>query len=109
MAFIRPTFRQFSINHFANPTRPSSALRNSSKYFTSTRYFHATPSIMVQVGDSIPSVDVMEGSPGNKVNLAKELGSGKGLIIGVPAAFSKLILEYHNLLVSNVFERPCML
>jgi len=30
----------------------------------------------------------MEGSPGNKVNLAEELRSSKGLIIGVPAAFS---------------------
>jgi hypothetical protein len=30
----------------------------------------------------------MEGSPGNKVDIAKELGKGKGLIIGVPAAFS---------------------
>jgi len=43
---------------------------------------------MVKVGDSIPSVELFEGSPGNKVNLAKELASGKGLVIGVPAAFS---------------------
>ena len=45
---------------------------------------------MVKVGDSIPNVDLVEGSPGDKVNLHKELASGKGLIIGVPAAFSKL-------------------
>jgi hypothetical protein len=32
-------------------------------------------------------IELMEGSPGNKINLAKEL-TGKGLIIGVPAAFS---------------------
>jgi 2-Cys peroxiredoxin 5 len=43
---------------------------------------------MVKVGDSIPSVELFEDSPGNKVNLATELASGKGLIIGVPAAFS---------------------
>ena len=42
---------------------------------------------MVKVGDSIPSVELVEGTPGNKVNLANEL-KGKGLIIGVPAAFS---------------------
>jgi hypothetical protein len=43
---------------------------------------------MVKAGDSIPDVELTEGNPGNKVNLSKELGSG--LIIGVPAAFSKL-------------------
>ncbi|KAF6219401.1 hypothetical protein HO133_005227 [Letharia lupina] len=43
---------------------------------------------MVKAGDSIPNVDLVEGSPGDKVNLSKELASGKGLIIGVPAAFS---------------------
>jgi len=43
---------------------------------------------MVNVGDKIPSVEVFEGGPGTKVNLATELASGKGLIIGVPAAFS---------------------
>lgn len=43
---------------------------------------------MVKVGDRVPDLDVLvENSPGNKVNLAKEL-KGKGLIIGVPAAFS---------------------
>ena len=42
---------------------------------------------MVKVGDSIPSVDLFENNPGNKVNLAQELGDG--VIVGVPAAFSK--------------------
>ena len=42
----------------------------------------------VKVGDSIPSVELVEGTPGNKVNLVNEL-EGKGLIIGVPAACSK--------------------
>src|ERR1700761_7175423 len=50
--------------------------------------FHNTARAMVQVGDSVPSVELMEGSPGNKVNLATELASGNGLIIGVPAAYS---------------------
>lgn len=44
---------------------------------------------MVKVGDSIPSIELTEGNPGNKVNLATELASGPGIIIGVPAAFSK--------------------
>jgi 2-Cys peroxiredoxin 5 len=41
----------------------------------------------VAVGDPLPDVDLVENSPGHKVNLRKEL-RGKGLIIGVPAAFS---------------------
>jgi 2-Cys peroxiredoxin 5 len=44
---------------------------------------------MVKVGDSIPSIELVEGNPGNKVNLATELASGPGIIIGVPAAFSE--------------------
>ena len=54
------------------------------------RFFHPTPVNMVKVGDSIPSVDLVESSPGDKVNVAK-LMTGKGLIIGVPAAFSESI------------------
>ena len=47
--------------------------------------------IMVKPGDSIPTVELEEGGPGNKINLANEFGSGPGLIIGVPAAFSMSI------------------
>ena len=55
------------------------------------RQFHSTARAFVQVGDRIPDLDVLvEDSPGNKVNLSKEL-KGKGLIIGVPAAFSKFL------------------
>ena len=49
----------------------------------------------VQQGDSIPKVDLFEDSPGNKVNLAHELASGKGVIIGVPAAFSPSCSDTH--------------
>lgn len=45
---------------------------------------------MVQVGDSVPSVELQENQPGNNVDLSKELASGSGIIIGVPAAFSIL-------------------
>jgi 2-Cys peroxiredoxin 5 len=52
--------------------------------------FHSTIPVPVRVGDSIPDTDVLvEGSPGNKINLAKEIKGKKALIIGVPAAFSE--------------------
>ena len=44
---------------------------------------------MVKVGDSIPSIELVEGAPDKKVSLATEFGSGSGIIIGVPAAFSE--------------------
>ena len=52
------------------------------------RYFHPTVAKMVKVGDSIPSIELYENTPGTKVDLSKEL-KGKGLIVGVPAAFSE--------------------
>ena len=56
--------------------------------------FHASPAGFVKVGDKVPDLEVLtEGSPSNKVNLAKELATGNGVIIGVPAAFSKLYIR----------------
>jgi 2-Cys peroxiredoxin 5 len=49
---------------------------------------------MVKVGDSIPSIELVEGKPDAKVDLSKEFGSG--LIIGVPAAFSMLTFPVKN-------------
>lgn len=60
----------------------------TTKTTTPARSFHVSPLNMVQTGDAVPDVELVEKSPGNKVSLAKELASGKGLIIGVPAAFS---------------------
>ncbi|KAK5124519.1 hypothetical protein LTR85_001736 [Meristemomyces frigidus] len=56
--------------------------------------FHATARPLVQVGDAVPDIELMEDSPGNKVSIAREL-KGKGLIIGVPAAFSPSCSESH--------------
>ena len=58
----------------------------------SYRNFHPTIVNMVKVGDPIPSVELQETTPGTKINLSKEL-KGKGLIIGVPAAFSTCALS----------------
>lgn len=57
---------------------------------TAARHFSRTPAAaaMVKPGDSLPSAEVMENSPGNKINLAEVLKGKNGLIIGVPAAFS---------------------
>lgn len=50
--------------------------------------FHTSRPISLNVGDDLPDTDVLvENSPGKTVNLSKEL-TGRGLVIGVPAAFS---------------------
>ena len=46
------------------------------------RLFYATAPTLVKVGDKLPNVELMENSPGNKVSIAEELKTGKGLIIG---------------------------
>ncbi|EAW06879.1 peroxiredoxin family protein [Aspergillus clavatus NRRL 1] len=57
--------------------------------------FHSTAPAFVKKGDAIPDLEVLvENSPGNKVNLAKEL-KGKGIILGVPAAFSPACSSSH--------------
>ncbi|KAJ5232051.1 hypothetical protein N7468_005007 [Penicillium chermesinum] len=60
-----------------------------------TALFHNTAPAFVQKGDAIPDLNVLvENSPGNKVNLANEL-KGKGIIVGVPAAFSPACSSSH--------------
>ena len=44
--------------------------------------------IDTQVGDAVPNVDLFEGTPGDKVNLADVCKEGKVVIFGVPGAFT---------------------
>lgn len=78
MSSLRLLSRSTPIKSFTRPFRP----------------FSTTRPALVKVGDPIPSTSLVEDSPGNKVNLAEELAEGDGLIIGVPAAFSKLPFGY---------------
>lgn len=71
---------------------PSSHNLLNKKNPISIRQFHSSIANMVKAGDSIPSVELVEGAPDKKVNLAKELATGKGVIVGVPAAFSEYIV-----------------
>ncbi|XP_033030479.1 peroxiredoxin-5, mitochondrial [Lacerta agilis] len=42
----------------------------------------------LKVGDKLPSVEVYEGDPGNKVNVASLFTGKKGILFGVPGAFT---------------------
>ncbi|KAK6335349.1 hypothetical protein TWF696_002129 [Orbilia brochopaga] len=60
------------------------------------RQFHSSPARLIAVGDAIPSVQLKEDSPGNVVDLAKEIeGLKKAVIVGVPAAFSPACSAKH--------------
>lgn len=72
---------------FRSSLRPLSLAARSSS-IPAARTFHSTRPAFVKAGDSIPNLDLTEGSPANKVNLAEEFSSSNGLIIGVPGAFS---------------------
>ncbi|KAK3712855.1 hypothetical protein QZH41_006944 [Actinostola sp. cb2023] len=42
----------------------------------------------IKVGDPIPSVEVMEETPANKVNVAQLFEGKKGILLAVPGAFT---------------------
>ncbi|KAK6953582.1 hypothetical protein Daesc_005887 [Daldinia eschscholtzii] len=76
--------------------RPAVAAKVSAAMGMGMRRFHASPRSFIEVGDPIPNLEVLhEGSPGNKVNLAKEFETADGVIVGVPAAFSGACSEKH--------------
>lgn len=64
--------------------------------------FHTSRPNFLDVGNDLPDLDVLvENSPGNKVNLSKEL-TGRGLVIGVPAAFSMFKFSHAVLCAARV-------
>jgi hypothetical protein len=82
-----------------------SLLRGSAVRANAIRNFHPSPRTAVKIGDLVPNVELQENSPGNKVNLSKEL-TGKGVIIGVPAAYCT---EFLPPLVFVAENFPCRL
>lgn len=81
---------------FSRVLKPTFTITRSATRFTTTttRTFTSTTVKMVKEGDSIPDITLFEGNPGDKVNLADVLKSGKGIILGVPAAFSESFSFY---------------
>ncbi|KAL2163381.1 hypothetical protein VTH06DRAFT_5438 [Thermothelomyces fergusii] len=59
--------------------------------------FHSTARALIKAGDPLPDTDaLMEGTPGQRVNLAEEAKRhNRMLLIGVPAAFSPACSATH--------------
>ncbi|KAL4238143.1 Peroxiredoxin-5 [Mactra antiquata] len=71
--------------------------RRLSSQLSSTRNFSINRSAVmapIKVGDSLPSVDLFEGNPGNKVNTGA-FGKGKHVIVGIPGAFTPTCQNDH--------------
>jgi len=60
------------------------SLNNISRGLSTT----ATRNMPIKVGDAVPSVELAENTPGEKVNLAELCGTKKAVIFGVPGAFT---------------------
>ena len=53
-----------------------------------SRFLHTSKMAPVKVGDAIPDVDLFEGAPDKKVNLAQLCKDSKIVVFGVPGAFT---------------------
>jgi len=53
-----------------------------------------------QVGDSLPSVDLFEDSPANKINTGDLVNGKKVIIFGVPGAFTPGCSKVRNIIPS---------
>ncbi|ALC46491.1 Prx5 [Drosophila busckii] len=61
---------------------------NFASTLPNVRSFSRTLGAMVKVGDKLPSVDLFEDSPANKINSAELVNGKKVIIFGVPGAFT---------------------
>lgn len=43
---------------------------------------------MISVGDKLPSLELQEGTPGNKINIASLFAGKRGILFAVPGAFT---------------------
>lgn len=50
---------------------------------------------LAKVGDKLPSVDLHDGSPANKVNIATLLAGKKAVVVGLPGAFTPVCSAKH--------------
>ena len=99
------SLRSITTRSRSTPTRSQQPLGlGVAEFRVARRQFHASRSSLIAVGDALPNIDLMEGSPGNRLSLAKALAFEKGLVIGVPAAFSKLC-HYSSTRTSEVASR----
>ncbi|XP_058061704.1 peroxiredoxin-5, mitochondrial [Anopheles bellator] len=53
-----------------------------------TAKFHTSKMVLIKEGDKVPSIDLFEDSPANKINLANLCAGKKVILFAVPGAFT---------------------
>ncbi|XP_071317456.1 peroxiredoxin-5, mitochondrial [Trachinotus anak] len=68
----------------------AASLINSSRVVQCVRRLHVSPiaKMPIQVGETLPAVEVHEGEPGNKVAMDQLFKGKKGVLFAVPGAFT---------------------
>jgi len=83
----------FPLSMFATRTG-NNVLKNSTKFITSIsskssrRFIATTKMVQIKEGDKVPSVELYEDSPANKVNIAELCANKKVVLFAVPGAFT---------------------
>lgn len=76
------------VHNFARVTKFSLQISQSPKSLLVQRCFHTTKMVQIKEGDKIPSIDLYEDSPANKVNIADLCAGKKVILFAVPGAFT---------------------
>eukprot|EP00066_Takifugu_rubripes_P006376 XP_003971136.1 PREDICTED: peroxiredoxin-5, mitochondrial [Takifugu rubripes] len=68
----------------------TATLIRSTRLIRGVRLLHTSPLVKmpIQVGDSLPAVEVQEGEPKNKVSMDQLFKGKKGVLFAVPGAFT---------------------
>ncbi|KAM6983561.1 peroxiredoxin-5, mitochondrial [Tautogolabrus adspersus] len=68
----------------------TSTLIKSTRVVQCVRLLHTSPisEMPIKVGEALPSVEVQEGEPGNKVSMDQLFKGKKGVLFAVPGAFT---------------------
>jgi len=59
------------------------------------RMFHLSRPLAIKEGDALPNTEVVEGEPSNKIKVADLFGKKRGILIGVPGAFTPGCSQKH--------------
>ncbi|KAI9540836.1 Peroxiredoxin-5, mitochondrial [Dissostichus eleginoides] len=66
------------------------SITKSTRVLQCVKLLHTSPVVKmpIQVGESLPAVEVQEGEPGNKVSMDQLFKGKKGVLFAVPGAFT---------------------
>mmetsp|Transcript_440 Transcript_440/g.1313 ORF Transcript_440/g.1313 Transcript_440/m.1313 type:complete len:197 (+) Transcript_440:38-628(+) len=85
--------------------KPAATFRARTRPTRASRSIFQFRAMAAKVGDSIPAVTLYEGSPGNEVKLQDVFKGKKGILFGVPGAFTPGCSKTHLPGYINDYEK----